>query len=243
MTHPTCVIGGCERPAFCREWCRTHYGKWQRHGDPLYIGRTGRRVADGPPQLCSVPGCDAPAIARGLCVAHEKRRQRHGDPLLGSRPRGRVAGSPMSFLLECVLPYRGGDCVLWPFTRSWNGRGRLTVGGKSWIVSRWVCTQAHGPAPSSAYEAAHSCGRGGDGCISPSHLRWATRAENYADAVEHGTSTRGQRHGGSKLTESDVRAIRELSGEMSRQALADRFGVKRGTIDAIRARRTWRWLL
>lgn len=32
-----CIIGGCEEPVLVksRGWCRNHYGRWQRHGDPL----------------------------------------------------------------------------------------------------------------------------------------------------------------------------------------------------------------
>lgn len=29
-----CSIPGCERAWNCRDWCRTHYSRWRRHGDP-----------------------------------------------------------------------------------------------------------------------------------------------------------------------------------------------------------------
>lgn len=40
-----CSIAECERPAFCRSWCRRHYERWKRHGDPLrYIPASERRT-------------------------------------------------------------------------------------------------------------------------------------------------------------------------------------------------------
>lgn len=32
---PTCTIPDCQRAASTRSWCKTHYKRWQRHGDPL----------------------------------------------------------------------------------------------------------------------------------------------------------------------------------------------------------------
>lgn len=34
MTKPTCEF--CDKPVIGRGWCRKHYSKWYRHGDPLW---------------------------------------------------------------------------------------------------------------------------------------------------------------------------------------------------------------
>jgi hypothetical protein len=33
----TCSIEGCEERHYGRGWCRNHYSRWQKHGDPLYL--------------------------------------------------------------------------------------------------------------------------------------------------------------------------------------------------------------
>ena len=35
----TCSIRGCPGTVFGRGWCRKHYGRWQRHGDPEFMVR------------------------------------------------------------------------------------------------------------------------------------------------------------------------------------------------------------
>jgi hypothetical protein len=71
-------------------------------------------------------------------------------------------------------------------------------------------------------------------------LRWATRKENIADQIIHGTGVRGERT--SKLTEKDVIEIRKLASTMSQPAIADRFGVNSTTICRIVNYINWAWL-
>lgn len=35
MSKRTCSIENCGRPHEARGWCRMHYSRWKRHGDPL----------------------------------------------------------------------------------------------------------------------------------------------------------------------------------------------------------------
>ena len=76
------------------------------------------------------------------------------------------------------------------------------------------------------------------------HLDWKTRAENEADKIGHNTHNRGERGGGSKLTETDVHEIRRLlsSGTLQQQ-IADHFGVHVMTISDINTRKSWGWLV
>ena len=35
MIDTVCAVDGCEKPIDTRGWCRMHYIRWNRHGDPL----------------------------------------------------------------------------------------------------------------------------------------------------------------------------------------------------------------
>lgn len=143
-------------------------------------------------RICSIGECGKKVLAKGLCSAHYHRWWRHGDPEGGNERSPN--GAPEAFLRETVLPYDGDDCLIWPFTRSGrkslhgspgHGYAQIRRGGRMVSVQRIVCEHIHGDG--TGMDSAHSCGNGHLGCVSPRHLRWATRAENMADAIAHGT--------------------------------------------------------
>lgn len=104
-----------------------------------------------------------------------------------------------------------------------NNRGRTTP------VHQIVCTAFHGPKPSAAHEVAHN-----DGDRMNNHwqnLRWATRAENEADKVRHGTSNRGERNGQAKIPDVEVPKVRALAASgTDLDVLATRYEVTRSAI-------------
>lgn len=112
-----------------------------------------------------------------------------------------------------------------------SGGNRRQVG-----VHALVCEAFHGPRPD-GMQAAH-----GNGIVTDNracNLRWATQAENEADKFTHGTAMQGTRHHSARLTEDDVRAIREASGAKLRE-LAVQYGVSEATVSQIITRKTWR---
>lgn len=77
------------------------------------------------------------------------------------------------------------------------------------------------------------------GCINPEHLLKGSHADNVRDRVERNRSALGTKNGRAKLTEEDVRSIKN-SNIKSGTALANYFGVTRKVIYNIRAGNTWK---
>lgn len=185
--------------------------------------------------ICRVDGCDAKVSAKELCKRHY--RQNWSGRKFTFRPV-RQKGVQVPWLLEHVN-YEGDDCLKWPFSLV-PGRPCVTWDGKTRIASRVMCELRNGPPPSTKHDAAHSCGKGHEGCVNPNHLRWATRKENFADMVRHGTRVQGEGHWNSVLTEQKVRDIREMAEVLPIGLIANEFGVSRATVHHAVNRKTWR---
>jgi hypothetical protein len=191
------------------------------------------------PKICVIPGCGKVVLGRGWCPAHYDRWRKYGDPLgRSTRPKR----APLTWLSE-HLDHDGHECLIWPFGRTGMGYGVVYVeGGARVLAHRWVCEQTYGPPPAPNSHAAHGCGNGHLGCVSPKHLRWATPKENGEDRVAHGTVPRGSTHGNTKLLEHQALAIYALKGMMTGAAAGLPFGVTRGAVSAIWRGQTWAWL-
>lgn len=233
-----CAIDGCNNPVLVksRGWCSKHYQRWQHTGDPelsLY-----NREQTGKP--CCVPGCEKPSGFKGMCAMHRNRMNKHGSVSEDAlHPRHRR----IQKWLEANVSYTGDDCLKWPFGVGDKGRGSATVPGMGVTSApNAMCRLAHGDPPTPEHEAAHSCGKGHEGCINPRHLSWKTHIENQADMVLHGTRRRGTQINTNKLTEDEVREIRALDPSVSNKEGAAMFGVSHWTIWEIRTRRSWAWL-
>jgi len=143
-------------------------------------------------------------------------------------------GSSEEFLRKHVN-YQGESCLLWPYKINDKGYGLAVIGGVQRAASRWMCVLAHGKPPNGKNSAAHKCGN--PRCVNPSHLHWATHAENMADRELHGTLNRGERNGKTFITEDDVRAIRSAPPDLV--ALAKRYGMNKHSISKIRSGARW----
>jgi len=197
-----------------------------------------RRVRWISKRVCKIDECGKPVDSHGLCSGHANRLRCHGDPLGGSTPRGAAA----AFMHDVAIKYDGDECLRWPFGNNGKGYGVFHVEKKIVSTHVYVCTVVHGERPSPRHEVAHSCGNGHMLCCAPRHLRWATRSENHADKVKHGTVARGQKNPASKLTTDDVHRIRALLGTRPQHAIASMFGVCPMTVSHIATSRSWGWL-
>lgn len=189
--------------------------------------------------LCKIDGCCKPSRKRGWCSMHYARWLKAGDPLATKREN---YGGAREYFNSKVLAYGGEDCLIWPFSRNANGYGQINIGGRPTTVSRLVCERTNGSPPTDKHQAAHTCGNGHLGCVSPSHMVWKTHAENQADKIEHNSQPKGSMHHWAKLTEREVLAIRRMLGSTTQRDIARAFGVSEMTISDIKRGRRWSWL-
>lgn len=62
---PTCSLPDCERPFYCRTYCKLHYDRWRKHGTT--------QLAERPIRYCSVDGCARVVHSKGICLNHHVR--------------------------------------------------------------------------------------------------------------------------------------------------------------------------
>lgn len=149
-----------------------------------------------------------------------------------------------------------GDCWIWLGNTTGDGYGRIYAGkGRTTRAHRYSLELYLGRQLDSDKFAIHSC-PGGDNplCVNPAHLREGTPADNSADMVSRGRSTkgrhniaayekmpRGENHKNAKLTWNAVAQIRALfaTGDYSKAELGRRFGVTDVTIGHVVNGRLW----
>lgn len=182
-------------------------------------------------RLCSVPDCGKKHHSNNYCRSHNARWRAHGDPFAGRAANG----EPLAWL-QRHRRYTGDDCLIWPFARTDKGYAKYRDTG----AYRVLCAMVYGPPPSPAHDAAHSCGNGPGGCVNPQHLRWATKAENSADRLAHGTAFVGTKNLNAKITDADVGVIISLRGRMRQADVGARFGISQSQVGRIQRGEAWR---
>lgn len=175
---------------------------------------------------CDYPGCTRVRHGKGLCATHYRQMQRRGFV-----SEIAVVPNPHEWLLAHV-EHKGEECLAWPFFRTTNGYAGTRIGGH-----REMCILAHGEPPFEGAVAAHSCGKGHEGCVNPNHLSWKTPKQNSADMAVHGTLMRGETHSGAKLTAEDVMEIRQSDSSLS--VLAKAYAVHKNTIAYAKRGQSW----
>jgi len=189
-------------------------------------------------KICSINGCGNKFIARDMCGMHYQRWRKDADP--GIVMQRAQKGEPLAWLLRHV-DSQGDECLSWPFGKFSTGYGLLNLpDGGAIVASRQMCIERHGKPLDSKMQAAHSCGKGHEGCVNPRHLSWKTRKENESDKDIHGTKNHGSRNGRAKIDEATAKAIKY--SPISHVAAAAKFGVSLPTIYDIRTGRSWSYL-
>lgn len=187
-------------------------------------------------RICEIEGCENEFVAHGFCQKHYKRFKKYGSPF-----GGRTETGALLKFINSILSTEEENCIIWPYTRTWNGYGQISFNGRREVASRLVCELVNGK--SDKLVCMHLCGKGHLGCVNPRHLEWGTYKQNAEMAIEHGTSTRGDRNSHAKLSVENVQAIKKafVQGK-SDSDLSKIYDVHSATISKIRKGETWRWL-
>ncbi len=145
-----------------------------------------------------------------------------------------------------VMPDSGTECWEWIACTDDDGYGRFNLNRIMVQAHRVSWTEFNGPIPAGLC-VLHDCDN--PPCVNPVHLFLGTQADNSADMVAKGRQgerpgpgLRGSDHPRAKLIESEVLEIRRLYviGDVTRQQLADRYGVRSCAISALLRRKTWK---
>lgn len=228
-TPQLCTIEGCGAKHSHSGLCASHNNRKRKLGSPYALYESEKR----PDKVCAVDSCDRKHYCKGFCTRHYQNWFKYGDPLFQEK------NGPMGWINR-HKDYQGDECLTWPFGKLVNGYGTVKVSdGRKRIASRVMCEVAHGKPPEDKMQAAHNCGKGHEGCVNPSHLRWDTVKGNAADKEDHGTLLYGERAPWAKLNNKDVAEIVSLKGVEHVQSIADRFGVTRWAVYNIWQGRRW----
>lgn len=130
-------------------------------------------------------------------------------------------------------------CHEWTGVMNNNGYGQFNVSGRKTLAHRIAWELSNGPIPEGMC-VLHTCDN--PACCNPAHLWIGTQIDNIRDMESKGRARRsGSNHGRSKLTEDDVRKIRELHEKGWRhKSIAVMFGVIQQNISMIVNRKRWK---
>lgn len=144
------------------------------------------------------------------------------------------------------MPGMESPCWVWTGTTSDDGYGSVSAGGhcgRMLRVHRVTWELENGPIPTGAV-LCHRCDN--PPCCRPDHLFPGTVSENMLDCAAKGRlssarfrpKNQGERNGRAKITAATAAAIR--ADPATAAEAAQRYGVSRYTVHAIRQRRIWK---
>ena len=135
---------------------------------------------------------------------------------------------------------KSSGCWLWVGAKQKDGYGMFTPSGRGSSVSahRYSYALKYGEIPAGK-NILHRCDT--PSCVNPDHLFLGTRSDNMQDMQEKGRCNylSGGKSHMAKLTDEDVRSIRENYRGEKHSDVAKIYCVHRTTISNILNRKTW----
>jgi len=133
-----------------------------------------------------------------------------------------------------VNQHSGSECWLWHGCMT-NGYGQMSVCGTMYYAHRLsYCIHFKDPGE---LETCHECNN--KLCVNPNHLFLGTHQENVQHGFDTGRSSKGILNACAKLSESDVREIRQLQDLVPQTQIAKMYNVSQTTIHYIFTGKTW----
>lgn len=260
----------CVRLRRKRDWCDGHYGRWKSTGDlreaiPLPPLKKS--------EICIVVGCDNSEHARKLCASHYNQTTgvsplkddvtvleimgtctsancniQSGDLAFcvyhtDLDSRRSTEKFSISDILH-VAEETGDGCWIHKNRSNDYGYNSIRVGARIRGIHRVSYAISEGMDVDEIPQGLvvmHKCDN--PPCFNPDHLTLGTESENMQDALNKRRLFEGEDSHFSKLTDSDVIAIRDLfKKKASARQLSSQFNIHIVTIYDIINRKTWKHL-
>jgi hypothetical protein len=182
---------------------------------------------------------DAAAVLETPCGASQRRKPMTTPQSTPTLPVPQLTPEEAARFWEKVDKSAGPDrCWPWKAALSEKGYGIFGLRGKTYKAPRIAYRDHYGADPG-PLSVCHNCPDGDNpACCNPAHFFLGTKAQNNADMVAKGRHVpggtygdegyqRGEQHHAAKLTEDQVREMRQLyaAGGWSYARLGKRFGI------------------
>jgi hypothetical protein len=133
------------------------------------------------------------------------------------------------------------ECWNWTACLDRGGYGKFQLNDKSVRAHRCSLFLKKGEPPLNKPLALHLC-KQNKKCVNPNHLYYGDDPDNGRDKVKDDTQAKGENHGRSKLTENDVKEIRQkyIPYKYSSIKLAEEYEVSSQLIGRIINNKSWK---
>lgn len=137
------------------------------------------------------------------------------------------------------LSAANGSCWVWTGDQDKDMYGRFKIAGKTVRAHRYSYELYIGHSVSESVLLCHTCDH--PWCVNPQHLFPGSHADNHTDKTQKERQAKGETIASSKLTDDEVRLMRELklAGETTIQ-LSQKFSVGKTTVLEVVSGKRWK---